>query len=230
MKLQLRFLGFLTAFLMIFAPVTAFAAPEQVDFSKKGSITVNIRYEGEPVGGAILSLYQVAELAQDKDGQYIYKFTDDFMDCGQTLDNLQSTELTANLAKWALDTEAEFDFLIVDELGTVEAEELPVGLYLLVQYLEADGYKDINPFLVTLPIKDGESLVYDVDASPKCQIEPETSETPPPPETPEETTTEPPDTPPDVPYTGQLWWPVPILAFAGLIFFTIGWVRRYNSR
>lgn len=29
-----------------------------------------------------------------------------------------------------------------------------------------------------------------------------------------------------LPQTGQLWWPVPILALAGIVFFTVGWVRR----
>ncbi|MGN0268745.1 MAG: Cna B-type domain-containing protein [Lachnospiraceae bacterium] len=29
-----------------------------------------------------------------------------------------------------------------------------------------------------------------------------------------------------LPQTGQLWWPVPILALAGIVFFTVGWIRR----
>ena len=29
-----------------------------------------------------------------------------------------------------------------------------------------------------------------------------------------------------LPQTGQLWWPVPILALTGIVFFTVGWVRR----
>ena len=29
-----------------------------------------------------------------------------------------------------------------------------------------------------------------------------------------------------LPQAGQLWWPVPILALAGIVFFTVGWVRR----
>ena len=28
-----------------------------------------------------------------------------------------------------------------------------------------------------------------------------------------------------LPQTGQLWWPVPILAVAGIAFFSIGWLR-----
>jgi len=32
--------------------------------------------------------------------------------------------------------------------------------------------------------------------------------------------------PPPLPHTGQLWWPVPVLAFAGLALFGFGWMRR----
>lgn len=31
---------------------------------------------------------------------------------------------------------------------------------------------------------------------------------------------------PKLPQTGQLWWPVPVLAAAGLILFCLGWLRR----
>ncbi len=42
------------------------------------------------------------------------------------------------------------------------------------------------------------------------------------------------DTKPDngtkIPQTGQLWWPVPVLAFAGLVSLIIGLRRRSGSR
>lgn len=46
--------------------------------------------------------------------------------------------------------------------------------------------------------------------------------------------TQPPETTkpsgPNLPQTGQLWWPVPILALAGMILFLLGWIRRKESR
>ena len=34
-----------------------------------------------------------------------------------------------------------------------------------------------------------------------------------------------------LPQTGMLWWPVPLLAFAGLLLFLIGWgKRRYEEK
>jgi hypothetical protein len=32
-----------------------------------------------------------------------------------------------------------------------------------------------------------------------------------------------------LPQTGQLWWPVPVLTFAGLLLFTAGWYRRHGN-
>lgn len=37
---------------------------------------------------------------------------------------------------------------------------------------------------------------------------------------------EPSDTTPTLPQTGQLWWPVPLLAIAGVILVLLGWLRR----
>ncbi len=35
-----------------------------------------------------------------------------------------------------------------------------------------------------------------------------------------------PETPPSVPQTGMLWWPVPVLGVLGMLLFLIGWCRR----
>lgn len=57
-------------------------------------------------------------------------------------------------------------------------------------------------------------------------------ETPPPTEPSEPTEPPTPTTPPDkpnLPQTGQLWWPVPMLFFAGLMFVVVGLIRRRRS-
>lgn len=38
-----------------------------------------------------------------------------------------------------------------------------------------------------------------------------------------------PPPPPHIPQTGQLWWPVPLLAMLGTVFFAIGWARRRDG-
>lgn len=56
--------------------------------------------------------------------------------------------------------------------------------------------------------------------------QPDTPDTPGTPDTPDT-----PDTPssPRLPQTGMLWWPVPLLAFGGILLFLIGWGKRRNE-
>ena len=35
---------------------------------------------------------------------------------------------------------------------------------------------------------------------------------------------------PDLPQTGILWWPVPVMAGLGIVFFGAGWLRRFGRR
>ena len=44
------------------------------------------------------------------------------------------------------------------------------------------------------------------------------------------TNTYPPSTPPKLPYTGMLWWPVPLLVLGGLLMTTIGLIVRCRRR
>ena len=40
---------------------------------------------------------------------------------------------------------------------------------------------------------------------------------------------EPPEEPPELPDTGQLWWPVPVLIVCGLALFVFGFIKRRNN-
>lgn len=46
---------------------------------------------------------------------------------------------------------------------------------------------------------------------------------------PEETPSPSPPPPPKLPQTGQLWWPVPLLAAAGMILFLVGYIRNRGA-
>ena len=98
-------------------------------------------------------------------------------------------------------------------------DSLAPGLYVISQPKAADGYEPVAPFLVTVPFKgeDGK-LQYDVDARPKVEKARKSTPTPTPPVTK--------TPPPKLPQTGQLWWPVPLLVIAGLLFILAGWRRK----
>lgn len=99
--------------------------------------------------------------------------------------------------------------------GTVVFTDLPAGRYLVVQEAPAEGFAPFEPF--TVEVADN-----DVEASPK--MKPGTEEEPPEPETPPT----PPQSDTDLPYTGQITWPIPVLAAAGLALIMFGvylWTR-----
>lgn len=94
----------------------------------------------------------------------------------------------------------------VSEDGTVVFTDLPDGRYLVVQETPAEGFAAFESF--TVEVQGGE-----VAAAPKMQ--PGTEEAPPEPETPPQSDT-------DLPYTGQVTWPIPVLAAAGFALILLG--------
>ena len=93
----------------------------------------------------------------------------------------------------------------------------------MVQTKAANGYEAVKPFLVSVPMNENGTYAYDVDATPKMSTLTETEPTHSTPTTPT-TSVE-----PTLPQTGQLSWPVPVLAMFGLLLFSIGWAPRFGK-
>ena len=178
--------------LLVWCAAPAFAL-EVVDLSRTGSIKVSL-YDSETseaVGGGTLTLYRVAKVQKDN-ANLSFVYTNGFEDCGVELGDLSEGELAGRLADTAESTTVE-----ISDLGVAEFGDLEVGLYLVVQTTAAENYNVINPFLVSVPIQENGSYVYDVDALPKVGTA--AKKTPEPPDTPD--TPDKPDTPdtPDTP-------------------------------
>lgn len=212
----------LTLGLLCMASVTA-CAYEVPDISKTGAISVSMTYDGEAVSGGTLTLYQVCKISED-DGNYSFILTEDFANCGQSLENISSSGLAANLAEYAAENNLTGQAVTIGDDGARTVTGLPLGLYLAVQTEAAKGFEAVSPFLVSLPMNKNGTYVYDVDASPKVSALTET------PITPTEPTTPTTPTDPKLPQTGQLNWPVPLLALLGLLLFSIGWALRFGKR
>ena len=135
----------------------------------------------------------------------------------------------------------------IDNRGKAVFLDLEIGLYLIAQEEPAKGYLEVNPFMVTVPMVEGESYIYDVDASPKV-LPPEKA-----PETttqaeettvkveestkveettkPEETTGKTEETTkPSLPVTGQLNWPIPVLVVLGLALIFVGCTLKFGKK
>ena len=149
--------------LLVWCAAPAFAL-EVVDLSRTGSIKVSL-YDSETseaVGGGTLTLYRVAKVQKDN-ANLSFVYTNGFEDCGVELGDLSEGELASQLAEKIAAT-AESTTVEISDLGAAEFADLEVGLYLVVQTTAAENYNVINPFLVSVPIQENGSYVYDVDA------------------------------------------------------------------
>ena len=188
------------------------------DMTRKGSITVTMRYNGKPVPGGSLTLYRVGKLHED-DGNYSFVPVTAVQGCVTSFDDIQSPELAAALAEYAKKQGLiNVTTRTIGNDGTVTFSDLKLGLYLLVQKTAAPGYGKAPAFLVSVPYRYQDQYLYDVTSTPKTSL---TREVPP---------TEPPFHGEKLPQTGQLWWPVPVLSAAGLLFVIVGLLRRRGSR
>ena len=209
MKQRKRIAAVLLAAVLVLAMPMRAQAHDVPDLSRKGSVTVTVRMGETPVSGGSLTLYRVGDIAED-DGNYSFALTEAFLASGVSLDDLSAPELAETLAEYAGNTSGVTKTIAAD--GSAAFTELELGLYLAVQTDAAPGYSKLTPFLVSVPYMEDGAYQYDVDATVKGELE----RTP----TPTEPTT-PPD--PTLPETGQLNWPIPVLATLGLILFATGW-------
>ncbi len=203
--------------------LTAYAH-EAVDLSKEGSITISVKYNGKGVPGAIFTCVQmgyVEEVKGTNSGFHFYRLFDDVLIEDNRVKN--DAEALANeldtLYRYNRDRYDSYEWS--DETGkdgTVTFYGLQPGLYLIRQPVATEGYSKMSPFLVSVPyaLKDSNGELtyeYDVTVSSKSELEREPEPT------------KPPDKPDDkLPQTGQLNWPVPILAVSGMALFAAGWV------
>lgn len=212
-----RILPLVAALLLLCLSVTA-AAHDVPDLNKTGSVTITMRRGDTVISGGTLSLIPVGEIAED-DGNYFFAPLEPYAELADDFDDLSDPLLAARIADIA--TYQRGITLAVDQDGKVIFGNVDPGLYLVMQKKAADGWNCISPFLISVPNMQDGVYVYDVDASPKIELKP----TERPPETPPNTPPEPP-----LPQTGQLNWPIPLMAAAGLCLLLLGSVLRRSAK
>lgn len=240
-KIYPAFAVMLAVMIVLVNHVSVFAiSGSEIDMDETGSISITIKYENNPVAGGSLTLYNVASISLDG-GNLSYVLTSDFLDFETDFSDISSDTFAKDLKNYADANKLEGKTEEVDEDGKVSFEGLNLGLYLMVQKDAADGYYEMNPFVVSVPDESMGKVVYNVDASPKTEIIRKPVE---PPET--ETTTVVPTTtaynvnapagaptptvPTVIPQTGLLIWPVLLLAMVGLLLMAIGWRLKMTAK
>lgn len=211
------------------------AEPADLDMGATGSISLTLAdSDGNAVSGGAVTLYKVAELYLD-DGNMAYTLTSAFSGWTSDLD-VTDTGLAAELEAYVKKNSISGTTVSVGKDGKISFNSLGLGLYLIVQTTEPENYKTIRPFVVTVPLEEDGVWVYEVDASPKVgAVTPIKPDTPP-----EKTRTTKPSTSTTsttttamatiLPQTGQLNWPIPVLAIAGLLLLVTGWCMNRSEK
>lgn len=218
---QLKYIFAISLSLILLCAASfSICAYEVPDFARKGSVTLTMHCGNTVVPGGTMTLYRVGKVSE-QDGKYSFTPVDAFADCNANFSDVQSSDLAETLQGYAGKREITGITKNIGSDGTVIFADLELGLYLLVQHDAAEGYNKAAPFLIGVPnIEDG-VYVYDVNASPKVELEKEEGSDPPSPTEPED---------PRLPQTGQLNWPIPVLVILGILLFSFGWILRFGRK
>ena len=224
--------------LVLVMSMTAFATAYAIDFQAMGSISINLR-ESEShkiLHGTKFTIYKVADVINSQEN-FSFIYTENFKNNGMKLDDLNADGLARHLNAYARVENIDGITEKASKDGSVLFEDLSLGLYLVVEEGRVDGYYSTPPFLVSIPLATPEGQwIYDVVANPKVEERPDKDPKPIgppdgseiPPKIPETTPRVPEDkSDPPLIQTGQLNWPIPILAGAGIILFAFGWYLTF---
>ena len=204
-----RILPLFFSAVLLFSLRSVVFAHDVPQLDKSGTIELSV------VPGSEIALYRVGNIIED-DGNYSFELLEKYREQGIVLDDVRSYALAAKLAECAENGVSETANEDGDVIFAVEA-----GLYLVVQTKEGQGNYLFEPFLISMPNYQEGQYCYEVKALPKCGYTEVTEPTPPPPTKPQDE---------KLPQTGQLNWPVPLLAVSGLILFAAGWCLCSSRR
>ena len=196
-------------------------ATEIPDPEQNGSITFLIDYDGQPLNGGSLEMYRAAVLVPG-DGEPYFALVEPLEGLVPELGDFTDPALAQSIA--ALLEQVELDMVTASiENGEARFENLLPGVYLVRQENPTEGYSPLQPFLVSLPQWREDHYVYDLTLESKVAPETEPTET-----------TEPTDptetTEPEIPQTGQLNWPIPLLCVSGFGLFVLGFYLCFGKR
>lgn len=202
--------------LLTVLPWQAYAI-DPIELDRDVTLTVHYRQDGKPMSGARFDIYRVADTAKYAE----FTTCGDFAGFSEPVNELGDAKQWDALAEKLLTYAEDIKPTVrgkTDSEGVCVFEKLRPGLYLVVGNAVQVGKVTYTckPFVICLPQRDADAEAWDyaVDAAPKAGVPNET------PTTPEE---------PRLPQTGALWWPVPVLACAGLAALCVGAARRRNS-
>ena len=215
-KLLLVLIAFI--FLCV-SPCDAFGLPA-TDDGRLGSIALELACEDAPVSGGMMALYYLGQIEQAENGDFVVIPTEDFaMLSGVSVGELVP-QFAQKLEQYITEKALSGDLREVDADGRVTFPDLKAGLYFVMQPAAAEGFEKMNPFLITVPLRQDDALIFDIVAHPKVEPKPEETQ----PQVPTEPKPTKPTEPskPSLPQTGQLIWPIPLMGLLGTCLLAVG--------
>ena len=206
-----RLTALLAALVLVLCLPMTVSAHEVPDLTRTGSIEVLMRIGTKAVSGGTLTATKVGYIDKD-DGDYFFRRLD-----GERLTDITSSTAPGKLKDFADNYGKNHPMtsltVNINKEGKAKFGNLKPGLYLITQKKAASGYNPLAPFLVSVPYNDDGHYEYNVDINSKAELE-KTPEKPHRPGKPSE----------KLPQTGQLNWPVPVLAGGGLLLMIVGYL------
>ena len=189
-------------------------AADFLDPDEKGTLTLVMEWDKKPLNSGSLTLFRVGDISII-DGVPDFVLIEELKDCGFSLKDLDDPELPMNLADLALKEKLKGIKAPIKN-GEAVFSDLQAGLYVVAQMASdaCDGFESIKPFFISLPYRQNGTYEYDRKAQPKVQLH----------QTPTEPTEPKPTKPkdPTLPQTGQLNWPIPVMAVSGFMLLLFG--------
>lgn len=221
-----RLCAMIMALLLLCCLPMAASAETLVDLDKEGSITVKAVYKKVPLEGMKLNCIQVGELVPNDD---VYYFKSLYHDAVYDSENIHDSEHPAKMLELVQDSASVGYTKSADKDGNIKFEKLKPGLYLIYQtesFEKAGNKYEIDEFFVSIPY-DGK---YHVNANCKPGLDLYPEEPTCPPGCPPGSSSGKTNKVTKLPQTGQLSWPVPVMAVTGMFFFALGWWLCFGGR
>ena len=98
------------------------------------------------------------------------KYHENLDSCEADLTDLSNEDLVNQLESCIKNNELPTRTKKTDTEGKIMFDELRLGLYLIKQTNEVEGYSNIDPFLVMVPEAEDNTWNYDIKAKPKTDI------------------------------------------------------------
>lgn len=155
-------------FVMLFmSSVPVLAETNIVDFSRKGTIDIVLSEEEDiKVSGAEITIYKVADAGVNNSNlEFVYadvlSVCEKDLDAGNITNEVMNCVISSGVVSYSDVTDGE---------GMVRFDNLDLGLYLVTQTNQVEGYSKVSPFTVMIPQIQDNSWIYEIKATPKVDI------------------------------------------------------------